>query len=194
MSVSAKANDVIQHNKWHHTKIVCVYYNTCHLIQYIVFTTEMYVFYLYVLSWYISLNIMYSLRKCIHVCYLSISHRPEFKYLSHTPASSQPTRELLGVLLFTISLLMCFTKHSFVAIWIVQTVKFIYITLFVTVFQLAKIWRINMQAFLAKSVPTDGIDMYESGSCHHVIYARRMINLYVYIKAVYITWRSIRWI
>jgi hypothetical protein len=31
-----------------------------------------------------------------------------------------------------------------------------------------------MQAFQAKAVVTAGIDMYESGSCHHVIYARRM--------------------
>jgi hypothetical protein len=31
-----------------------------------------------------------------------------------------------------------------------------------------------MQAFQVKSVLTGGIDMYESGSCHHVIYARRM--------------------
>jgi hypothetical protein len=31
-----------------------------------------------------------------------------------------------------------------------------------------------MQAFQAKAVVTAGIDMYESGSCHHVIYARRL--------------------
>jgi hypothetical protein len=33
-----------------------------------------------------------------------------------------------------------------------------------------------MQAFQAKSVLTAGIDMYENGSCHHVIYARRMVK------------------
>jgi hypothetical protein len=95
----------------------------------------------------------------------AISHRREFTDLSHTSASSQPTRELLGVILFVISLLMCFAKYNFVAIWTVQAVKFIHITLFVTVFQLPKIWRINTQAFQAKPVPTDCIDMHESGSC-----------------------------
>jgi hypothetical protein len=50
-----------------------------------------------------------------------ISLRREFKYMSHTSASSHPTRVLLGVIIFAIALLMCFVKYNFVAICIVQT-------------------------------------------------------------------------
>jgi hypothetical protein len=40
-----------------------------------------------------------------------------------------------------------------------------------------------MLAFQAKQARTAGIDMYENGSCHYVIYARRMIQGWTGITA-----------
>jgi hypothetical protein len=67
--------------------------------------------------------------------------RCEFKYLLHTSTFSRPTRELLDVILVVISLLMCFAKHNFVAVCIVQTVKLGHIYLWIaTIFEQPKIW------------------------------------------------------
>jgi hypothetical protein len=96
-----------------------------------------------------------------------ISHKREFKYLSHTSASNHPMRELLAI-----SLPMCFVKRKFVAILIVQTVKLIHITVFVDYNSISTAQNLAdyaILAFQAKLVLTGGIDMYESGSCHHVI-------------------------
>jgi hypothetical protein len=50
---------------------------------------------------------------CVSTFEVLISHRRIFKYWSHTSASSQPTRNLLDVVLFA--------NHNFVVICIVQT-------------------------------------------------------------------------
>jgi hypothetical protein len=72
--------------------------------------------------------------------------------------------------------MLCKNLSSYLYLWIAS------------VFQIPKIWWINMQDFQAKSVLTDGIDMYESGSCHHMIYSRSIVYIW---DVIYVTLLSI---
>jgi hypothetical protein len=84
---------------------------------------------------------------------------------------------------------MCFEKHDFVAICIVQTVKLINTTLFVDCNDISNAQNLAdyaMLAFQAKLVLTGGIYMYESGSWHHVIYERRMVSWITYLASVHV--------
>jgi hypothetical protein len=80
---------------------------------------------------------------------LPLGHIPhtQVQYLSHTSAPSRSTRELLGIILFAISLVMCFAKYNICSNMCCTTVALVHTTIFVDrnpIVSTAQIWRIKL--------------------------------------------------